>query len=300
LLDDLSRQAHAPHEVIVVDAGSTDGTRELLEQRAARWPALQVCRLDEAFPGRARNEGIRRSRCDLIATMDAGSRVGPEWLERLSAPLRGEIDEAVCVGLAVTDAHSEFERAAGWLTLRAFKPAARRPPLSPAYRPAGRNGLCFSRRSWETAAGYPETIRWGEDKIFLERLRAAGVELVPVPEAVVRWRPRRSLRELFLQYEGYGRGDALARIDRQNELLPLALYGTGAALATVALAGSTSASIALGAAAIAYLSLFTLPALPELGPRPALAWVPLLRVTADLAKMRGFLAGSLTDLLRAR
>jgi glycosyltransferase involved in cell wall biosynthesis len=301
LLDDLRLQEHPPAELVVVDAGSTDGTRELLADRASVWPVLRVLHADGAAPGRARNEGIRGTSRPLVATLDAGSRVGPEWLGALTAAMRTveSGDPPVCIGVAESDPRSEFERAAGWFTLHAFKPLGRAAPISAAYLPGGRNGLCFDRRVWERVGGYPEGLRWGEDKVFLERLRAAGIEIRTVREARVRWRPRRSLRELFRQYEDYGRGDALARFDRQNELIPLVLYCIGGALAVAALTGTAVAAVALAAGTGGYLGLFTAAAWRELGSSRALAWIPVIRIAADLGKIRGFLAGSVV-VLRGR
>jgi hypothetical protein len=164
--------------------------------------------------------------------------------------------------------------------------------------PPGRNGYGFTREAWERAGGYPDELPWGEDKRFLERLRAAGEVVVVVPGAVVRWRPRRSLGELYRQYRAYGRGDVMARIDRQNELVPLALYGTAAALALAAVTGSTPAAALLAAGAAGYLAFFTAPAARELGSGRPLAWVPVVRVTADLAKIDGLLRGLAAEALR--
>jgi hypothetical protein len=108
---------------------------------------------------------------------------------------------------------------------------------------------------------------------------------------VVRWRPRGSLRAVYRQYVNYGRGDAMARIDRQNEVVTLAMYAAALVLAVLALLGSVAAAIVLAAAATAYLALFTLPAIGAIG--HSALWLPLLRVTVDLGKMHGFLAQTL-------
>lgn len=294
LLADLDQQALPPAEVIVVDAGSNDGTRELLRDAELRSERLRVIHLDGATPGRGRNAGIDAAATPLIATLDAGSRVDREWLATLSGPLREHGNRLVCVGEAVADARSEFERAAGWLTLRAHKPLGGRRPTGASYLPAGRNGLCFQRVGWQEAGGYPDEFAVGEDKVFLQRLRECGIELLPVRAAVVHWRPRSTLDSLYQQYRAYGHGDAFAAIDRSNELVPLALYGAGAALA-VAARGNRRAATVLGVAAGSYLGVFVAPAWRDLGWGRALCWVPAVRVTVDLAKIHGFVAG-----LRAR
>ena len=289
LLDDCAAQEPPAREVIVVDAGSTDGTAALLTARRAAMPSLRVVRLEGAPPGNARNAGVQEATSALIATLDGGSRVGPGWVGALTSAL-GNGDGRVAVGVSTADARSEFERALGWFTLRAFKPPDAPGPIGPAFRPAGRNGLCFAKTAWQSAGGYPADMAFSEDKIFLERLRASGHEVVVAPQAVVHWRPRRSLGEVYVQYRNYGRGDVLAGVDRQNELVPLALYAAGAGLAGRAATGHRGSALLLGAGAAAYLGLFVVAAAPELRSPRALAWVPAIRVTADLAKIHGLMA----------
>ncbi|MEA2312349.1 MAG: hypothetical protein QOE28_2317 [Solirubrobacteraceae bacterium] len=292
LLADCRRQEPPPAEVIVVDAGSRDGTREIVRELAATWPALRLLERPGALPGAGRNAGVEAATAPLIATVDAGSRVGRGWLAALSAPPRRD-PRAVGVGVAVADARSSFERAAGWFTLRAFKPPDAPGPVGRSFLPAGRNGLCFTREAWAAAGGYPPALAWGEDKRFLQALRAAGSELHVAPDAVVRWRPRATPAELFAQYERYGRGDAIARIDRQNELVPLALQLAGAALLRRALRGDRRAGTALALGTGGYLGLFAFAAARELDDPRAVAWVPAIRVLVDVAKVKGFLAGTL-------
>lgn len=293
LLDDCARQSPPAREMIVVDAGSDDGTYELLVRRSLEWQALRVARSPGATPGAARNAGIAMSDLPYVATLDAGSRIEPSWLAALSAPL-AEAPDRVAVGVVVPDADTDFERAAGWFTVRAHKPEDRGGPLSGSFLPPGRNGYCFSRAAWSAVGGYPAALPWGEDKTFLKNLRGAGHEVVVAPEAIVRWRPRGSLRAMYRQYERYGRGDALSGIDRQNEIVTLGLYAGGAVLATRAWKGSAAATALLAVASAAYLAMFTMPAKRALRDGRAWAWVPLIRLTVDVAKMKGFLAASMS------
>ena len=293
LLDDCKRQERAAAEVIVVDAGSTDGTAEVVTERGRQWPALKLLTVPGANPGSARNAGIRAATASLIATVDAGSRIGSGWLAALVDRLLERPESHAVVGISSPDPRSHFERAAGWFTVHAFKPADRPGPIGRAFLPPGRNGYCFTKGAWEASGGYPDELPWGEDKTFLERLRELGLEVVVAPDAVVSWRPRTSLRALCRQYSNYGRGDAMARVDRQNELVPVALYATALVLAARAASGRRGAAFLLVAGASTYLGAFTASAAREVAPARAILWVPVIRVAADLAKMQGFVAGTL-------
>lgn len=290
LLDDLKRQVPPAAEVIVVDAGSQDGTPELVRRHERRLRGLRVVEADGATPGRGRNLGIAAAEAGLLVTLDAGSRIGPGFVAALVAAAG---PRTVAVGVAEADVRTAFDRAVGWFTLKAFKPRDRSGPVGAEFLPAGRNGLCFTREAWEAAGRYPPELPWGEDKLFVRALRAAGYELAAVPEAVVRWRPRRSLRELYRQYRNYGRGDALGRVDRQNELVTIAIYAAGLALAVLALLGFRLAGALLAAGAAAYVAVFVVAARRALGFDRALAWVPVVRILVDVAKVHGFLEGTL-------
>jgi glycosyltransferase involved in cell wall biosynthesis len=285
LLADLAAQEPPLREVVVVDAGSMDGTLELVRKAGVR-----LVEAPGATPGRGRNEGVRAASAPVVVTLDAGSRVGRGFAAALAQAASGAV---VAVGVSEPEASSAFERAAGWFTLSAFKPQDRSGPIAGDHLPAGRNGVAFTREAWQAAGGYPPELPWGEDKVFLRRLRGAGIAVEVVPAAVVRWRPRGSLREVYRQYRNYGRGDALARVDRQNELVTMAVYLAGAGLAAGFALGSRTAGALLLAGLAGYLSLFTLSARRALGWDRALAWVPPLRLVVDVAKMHGFLEGAL-------
>lgn len=70
-------------EVVAVDDGSTDGSGELLDEYAARYPNVRVIHQENhGWPGQPRNVGIAASSGRYVFFMDADDELGPESLRR--------------------------------------------------------------------------------------------------------------------------------------------------------------------------------------------------------------------------
>src|SRR3954469_5522760 len=83
LLTNIVRQTRPPDEMIFVDGGSRDNTVARLRAFDPKGIALRIIEAGEATPGRGRNLGIAAASHDWIVMADAGTRLEPDWLERL-------------------------------------------------------------------------------------------------------------------------------------------------------------------------------------------------------------------------
>ncbi len=204
LLDSLAAQARLPDEIVVAEGGSRDATPAILatyaEQFAARGLLLRVVAAPGANIAQGRNAAIAAATSDVIAATDAGVRLPPEWLERLTAPFA---DPAVNVvaGFFEPDPATVLETAMGATVL----PEVR--DVNPAtFLPSSRS-VAFRRTAWAAVGGYPAWLDYSEDVIFDLALRAKFGRFVFAPDARVFFRPRGSLRALAKQYYLYARGD---------------------------------------------------------------------------------------------
>jgi len=95
-------------ELIVIDDGSTDGSRELLKELAAANPEkIHVLHQTNRGPYPARNLGLRHARGAYIAFLDADDYWDPGCLEKLRAAIdEAEADVAYCgwqnIGVSLT------------------------------------------------------------------------------------------------------------------------------------------------------------------------------------------------------
>jgi len=86
-LKSLKKQSYSkPYEIIVMDNGSTDRTREIAKKHCDRLfvePDLELYEL--------RNEGIKRARGDIIAQTDADCIVSKNWLKEAEKELKDSV-----------------------------------------------------------------------------------------------------------------------------------------------------------------------------------------------------------------
>ncbi len=287
-LASLAAQTRRPDEVIVVDGGSVDGTREAFEASG------RVTVLVEPGAGisRGRNVGIRAAAHDVLALTDADCVLDPTWLERVVAPIEAGADVAAGFYRPV---------AATFLQECAAATAVPEPDeVRPGWMPSSRS-IAFRRAAWEATGGYPEWLAVGEDMYFNHRLRETGQRTELAVDAVVGWRVRPTLGATWRQYARYAEGDAAAGMYPERHALRAATY----LAAGIALRSRHPVLLALAAAgAVAYAGRPVRRALRRL-PDPleraaALAAVPTAMAFVDAAKLWGYGRGLARRLLAPR
>jgi glycosyltransferase involved in cell wall biosynthesis len=304
LLDSLASQTRVPDEVVICDGGSRDGTAELIRDYAARFPerlpGLRVIVAPGANISRGRNVAIEAAAGPLIAVTDAGVRLAPQWLEKLTAPWQppGPAPLAAA-GFFLPDAEGVFQTAMAATVLPLPE------DVDPnRFLPSSRS-VAFTKEAWERAGGYPEWLDYCEDLLFDFAVNAQRPDeptaFAWAPEAVVHFRPRENLRQFWTQYYRYARGDGKADLWRKRQAARYFTYLVALpALVGYGLFGPAArwlGWLGLVAGIVLYcrrpwqrLAVLgrDLSAAQRLA---AAALVPLIRATGDVAKMAGYPVG---------
>jgi glycosyltransferase involved in cell wall biosynthesis len=84
-LTSLTRQSRQPDEVVVVDNGSKDHTREVVLGFSDRLNIKYVYEAVRGIP-HARNAGIRNATGDIIASIDDDCVADDDWLKNVEIP----------------------------------------------------------------------------------------------------------------------------------------------------------------------------------------------------------------------
>jgi glycosyltransferase involved in cell wall biosynthesis len=184
--------------VVAVDAGSVDGTADIVYRRTGGSPPVRVVAVPAgAGPGAARNAGAVAASGGALAFCDADDVVADGWVAAIGEALR----------------HHEF--VTGPLELDRLNPAwiveargrsfaDRRPVFEGILPYASSCNLGLRRALFERARGFDPTWRVGEDLELSLRLWLEGAEVHFEPGAVVHYRYRPTLRSTYRQARSYG------------------------------------------------------------------------------------------------
>ncbi len=200
-LEGIWKQTYLPDEIIIVDAGSTDGTVELLNSMAEKSP-IPILVLVE--PGvniaRGRNLAIEQAKNEIVAITDFGCRPTTDWLEKIVLPFVIDPDIEVVAGwYEVLDRKGNRLNRRAWPQLHQVDPGT--------FIPSSRS-LAVTRSAWIKAGKYPEWLTLtGEDTYFGFELKRFCSRWAFVPDAIVLWVGPDTIREYWKKVTQWSVGD---------------------------------------------------------------------------------------------
>lgn len=98
-LQSVLHQTYSNMEIIVIDDGSTDGTSEICDEYARKFPVIKVFHQDNKGPGIARNVALETMEGDYVTYIDADDYVAEVYIETMMKLLKEYNADIAEVGL---------------------------------------------------------------------------------------------------------------------------------------------------------------------------------------------------------
>ncbi len=238
-LDSVLSQTWRTLEVLVVDGGSTDATRAIVEDYMSFDPRVRLVENPRRIQSAAMNEALASARSEWLVRVDAHSTVPPTYVEGVMAHLLtgrwggvgGRKD-----GVALSEPGRAIAAALGspvGVGNSTYHHGTTTEVVD--HIPFGAYPVELAR----SLGGWDESITCNEDFEFDYRLRQAGHQLLFDPSLVIWWRTRETLADFSRQYRRYGSGKA-AVIRRHPESMALRHLVPAGLVAVLAIAAVTA------------------------------------------------------------
>ena len=202
--------AGAEFEILVMDGGSSDRTREIVATLARSLPGIVLHYNPERLQSAAMNLGARLAspQAAVILRADAHALYPPGFVRRCLDALAEHGADTVVVPMR-TEGRGGMQRAIAAAQNSRFGNGGA------AHRVGGRSGFvehghhaAFDRAAFLRLGGYDTRFTHNEDAEFDHRLRRAGGRIWMCGDAPVTYFPRETLRRLARQYVRHGCGRA--------------------------------------------------------------------------------------------
>jgi len=183
-INSILKQTRVVDEILVVDDGSTDGTRRVVAEFAEQ--GIKYIQQPNSSAGAARNRGIRETSGDFIAFLDADDM----WLEektRLQVQYLEEHPNAALVSSFARwwNVDKDTVRISG-TPVKSMKSLRREIFI---HNLIGNPSMVMVRRSaLEEQGVFDDAIRWGQDwELWIRLIERYDAAVIPEPLILYRW-----------------------------------------------------------------------------------------------------------------
>lgn len=192
-IESATNQLEEGDELIVIDDGSTDNSREVLEKyNADLWDGhirnengvvkRQIIYTENRGVASARNLGIELARNPFVACLDADDWYHPNFIQTLRPVLAS--DRAIGVAYTGLEFYEGDKIVRTWNPPKEFdwdfQTRAVTPPEPPATMIPTPSACMFRKAMWTRSGGYKQVYAPGEDTEFMVRGLSVGFKAQPV------------------------------------------------------------------------------------------------------------------------
>jgi len=212
-IEDIENQSLKPSEIIITDAGSSDGTYEqLVEWQRKSAMAIKILQEKGCNVARGRNLAIEAANNQLIVSTDFGCTYHKDWLKSIVKPF--ENIEIQVVGGAYTVREEEITTTAakaayilaGGYELRFYD----------NFIPSSRS-IAYYKEVWLEVGKYPEWLTLAaDDLVFGLKILKKGHKIHLVGKPYVYWGRHAKQKSYVKESFRYGLGDGEAMVNKRN------------------------------------------------------------------------------------
>ena len=204
--DSLIKQSLKPDEIIIVDAGSNDGTYEKLLSYTNVFSNLCIISSPGCNRSQGRNIAIKKAKYDIIAATDFGCLLHKDWIEEIIKPIvDGNAD--VTAGFYLNTDKRIIALSNSFFT---------HPDLFEIdennFLPSTRS-IAFKKICWDSVGGFDEKFILGEDTKFDFELKKMNFNFSFNKNAIVYWDAENSILKMIKKLFNYSMWDGVGKFN---------------------------------------------------------------------------------------